>query len=57
MMKFNPVMVRVHTDEGISGIGEVGLAYGAGAKAAVGTLRDFASLVIGRDPMNVEAIW
>ena len=57
MTRFNPVMVRVHTDEGISGIGEVGLAYGAGAKAAVGILRDFAQFVIGRDPMNVEALW
>ncbi|WP_224788738.1 hypothetical protein [Pandoraea terrae] len=45
------------SDEGVSGIGEVGLAYGAGAKAAVGILRDFAPFVIGRDPMNVEAFW
>ncbi|MCO4863797.1 mandelate racemase/muconate lactonizing enzyme family protein [Cupriavidus sp. WGlv3] len=57
MAKFNPVLLRVHTDAGISGIGEVGLAYGAGAKAAVGILRDFASFIIGRDPMKVEAIW
>ncbi|EED13701.1 galactonate dehydratase, putative [Talaromyces stipitatus ATCC 10500] len=57
LVGFNPVMVRVHTDEGISGLGEVGLAYGAGAKAAVGILRDLARFVLGKDPMNVEAIW
>lgn len=56
-MKFNPVMVRIHTDTGISGLGEVGLAYGAGAKAGAGILRDLAPYVMGKDPMNVEAIW
>ncbi|KAJ5087728.1 galactonate dehydratase [Penicillium angulare] len=56
-MKFNPVMVRLTTDEGITGLGEVGLAYGAGAKAGVGMLHDLAQYVIGKDPMNVEAIW
>lgn len=54
---FNPVLLRLHTDEGISGIGEAGLAYGRSSKAAVGQLRDFAPLVLGRDPMQVEAIW
>ncbi|WP_462402200.1 mandelate racemase/muconate lactonizing enzyme family protein [Pseudomonas sp. Marseille-QA0332] len=57
MSMFNPVLLRVQTDEGISGIGEVGLAYGAGAKAAVGILRDFAPYLLGQDPMNVEAMW
>ena len=27
---WHPVIVRVNTDEGISGLGEVGLAYGTG---------------------------
>ncbi|WP_159566516.1 mandelate racemase/muconate lactonizing enzyme family protein [Budvicia diplopodorum] len=57
MARFNPVMVRINTDEGISGIGEVGLAYGAGAKAGVGILRDLAPRIIGKDPMKSEAIW
>jgi len=57
LLKFNPVLLRLHTDEGISGIGEVGLAYGAGAKAAVGILRDYAPLVLGKDPMRIESIW
>ena len=35
-----PVIVRIHTDEGISGVGEVGLAYGAlGAGWWTGGLR------------------
>jgi galactonate dehydratase len=57
MKGFNPILIRVHTDEDISGIGEVGLAFGTGAKAAVGMLRDLSSLVLGEDPMRVEAIW
>jgi len=55
--RFNPVLIRIQTDEGLSGIGEVGLAYGAGAKAAVGIVRDFAPFIIGQDPMRVEAVW
>ncbi|MDR5796173.1 mandelate racemase/muconate lactonizing enzyme family protein [Caballeronia sp. LZ008] len=57
MARFNPVLIRINTDEGISGIGEVGLAYGAGAKAGVGIVRDLAPRIIGKDPMKVEAIW
>ena len=57
MKRFNPVLIRINTDEGISGIGEAGVAYGAGAKAAVGMLRDLCPRIIGKDPMKVEAIW
>lgn len=57
MAAFNPVFVRLNTDEGVSGIGEVGLAYGNASKAAVGILRDFAKRLIGLNPMNVESIW
>ena len=51
------VVMRVNTDEGISGFGEVGLAYGKAHHAAVGIARDFGQLLIGQDPMNNEAIW
>jgi len=51
------VCVRINTDEGISGFGEVGLSYGKAHFAAVGIARDFAELIIGMDPENVEAIW
>jgi galactonate dehydratase len=56
-LTFNPVLIRVHTDAGVSGIGEVGLAYGAGAKAGAGMIRDLALFVLGKDPMKAEAIW
>ena len=32
-----PVLVQVFTDEGISGVGDASIAYGAGATAAAGT--------------------
>ena len=54
---FNPVLMRVNTDEGISGVGEAGLAYGSGSNAAVGILKDLCPRLIGKDPMNIEAIW
>lgn len=54
---WNPVCVRINTDEGISGFGEVGLAYGDTKEAPFGMCRDFAKLIIGMDPMNNEAIW
>ncbi len=44
MASYNPVLIRVNTDAGISGVGEVGLAYGAGAKSGVGIIRDLAPL-------------
>lgn len=28
--KWRPVVVRINTDEGVSGFGEVGMAYGVG---------------------------
>jgi len=54
---FNPVLVRINTDRGISGIGESGICYGTGATGSLGMLRDLAPQLIGRDPMQVEAIW
>ncbi|EIX5787054.1 MR-MLE family protein [Escherichia coli] len=56
MASYNPVLIRVNTDTGISGVGEVGLAYGAGAKSGVGIIRDLAPLIIGEDPLNIEKI-
>ncbi len=52
-----PIVCRVHTDEGIYGGGEAGVAYGSGANAAFGIIKDLAPLLIGRDPMNVEPAW
>ncbi len=55
--QWNPVVVRINTDEGISGFGEAGVAYGNGCDAAVGMIKDFAGLLIGKDPMDNEGIW
>ncbi len=54
---FFTINVRVNTDEGISGFGEAGIAYGVGADAAFGMCRDMAEVVLGMDPMDNEAIW
>lgn len=52
-----PVFIRINTDEGISGFGEAGVAYGNSKYAAMGQLRDFASLILGENPMQIEKIW
>jgi len=52
-----PVVCRIYTDEGIYGDGEAGIAYGVGATAAFGMVKDLCECIIGKDPMNVEAIW
>ena len=54
---WSPVIVRVNTDEGISGFGEVGLAYGKGYRAGLGMVQDFAEAIIGMDPMKNEEVW
>lgn len=54
---WSPVIVRINTDEGISGFGEAGLAYGKGWRAGFGMIQDFAEVLIGQNPMNIEKIW
>ncbi|MEV8516001.1 mandelate racemase/muconate lactonizing enzyme family protein [Dactylosporangium sp. NPDC051484] len=49
------LFVQVHTDEGISGIGESGLIW---REAAVeGAIRHLAPQIIGQDPMRTEHLW
>lgn len=55
--KWRPVVVKINTDAGISGFGEVGLSYGVGASAGFGMAKDLAKIIIGMDPMKNEAIW
>lgn len=55
--KWRPIVVRINTDEGIVGYGEVGLAYGKGASGGFGLVQELAELIIGMDPMCNEAIW
>lgn len=53
-----PVLIRLTTDQGMRGIGEAAVAYGAGATAVSSLLTELAeSFVLGRDPSAVEAIW
>ena len=51
----NLVFVKVHTDEGIVGIGE---AYSAGPdRPPRPSSPDFEEWLIGRDPMEIERLW
>ncbi len=55
---WHPVVVRVNTDEGVSGVGEVGLAYGTGHSAGAAMAKNLAEqLVIGADPFKTERLW
>jgi galactonate dehydratase len=48
-------LVKIHTDEGIHGIGE---AYSCGPdKATVEVIHDFADWLVGRDPRDIEGLW
>ena len=55
---WHPVIVRLHTDEGLTGLGEVGLAYGSGHSAGVGMARNMGQeFVLGADPFKTEKLW
>lgn len=56
--QWSPVFVRIHTDEGIHGVGEAGLAYDLGHSAAASMIKEFAdAFLIGFDPFNTERLW
>ncbi|MBE9566998.1 MAG: mandelate racemase/muconate lactonizing enzyme family protein [Proteobacteria bacterium] len=53
-----PVIVKLTTDEGISGLGEAAIAYGAGATAAAAMVKELAERFLpGADPFRIEDIW
>jgi L-alanine-DL-glutamate epimerase-like enolase superfamily enzyme len=52
-----PVLCRINTDEGISGLGEAGLAIGTGAPAVFEQIKEMAPMIIGMDPRDHELIW
>ncbi len=54
---WRPVVCRIHTDEGLYGYGEAALAYGVGASAAFGMIKDLSRMIIGHDPLDNEVIW
>jgi galactonate dehydratase len=54
----HPVLARVLTDAGPSGVGEAAIAYGVGATAAAGMVKDLAQeFLLGQDPFAIEALW
>lgn len=56
--QWHPVVVRVHTDEGITGVGEAGLAYDWGHSAAANMINEIVSArLIGFDPFQTELLW
>lgn len=54
---WRPIFCRIHTDSGIYGDGEAALCYGNAAPGAFGMIKEFATLIIGLDPFDSEAIW
>ena len=51
----NWVYVKVHTDQGIYGIGE---AYSVGPdEATVKVIEDYKSWLVGQDPRNIQYLW
>ncbi len=52
-----PILVKIDTDEGFYGVGEAGMAYGVGGRAAFGMIRDLSPLIIGLNPFDTELIW
>ncbi|MBB4096036.1 mandelate racemase/muconate lactonizing enzyme family protein [Brucella pecoris] len=52
-----PVLVQVHTDEGISGLGEAAISYGSGGTAAAGMITDLSErFLLGGDPLAINRI-
>src|SRR5512144_2649815 len=51
----NQMVVKIETDEGLYGYGEAGLS--GREMAVVGALRHYREFLVGRDPMNIGALW
>ncbi|MBP0623373.1 mandelate racemase/muconate lactonizing enzyme family protein [Cupriavidus consociatus] len=58
MASWRVVLARVHTDEGISGLGEAGVTYGTGAPAAGPMILTLGErFVLGADPFHTDTVW
>ena len=56
--QWNPVFVRISTDNGLTGVGEAGLAYDLGHSAAAAMIKEIAeAMLIGFNPMQTELLW
>ncbi|MCY3876248.1 MAG: mandelate racemase/muconate lactonizing enzyme family protein [Rhodobacteraceae bacterium] len=52
------VILELETDQGISGLGEAGIAYGMGTEATAAMVAQLVqSVVLGQNPGPVELIW
>ena len=54
---WRPIVCRINTDSDIYGYGEAAVAYGVGASAAFGMVKDLAGMIVGMDPLDTEVIW
>ena len=58
MQSWRPVLARVHTDEGITGLGKVSLAYGIGGPAVAPMVRALGErFALGKDSNDTKTIW
>ncbi|MFH1640308.1 MAG: mandelate racemase/muconate lactonizing enzyme family protein [Chloroflexota bacterium] len=56
--RMHPVILRLTTDEGITGVGEVSMSGGVGQSGAAGMLKNMAkTFAIGADPFQTEKLW
>jgi len=56
--QWHPVFVRISTDDGLTGVGEAGLAYDWGHSAAANMIHEIAkAILLGWDPFNTELLW
>ena len=51
----NQLVVKIETDEGLSGLGESGLS--GRELAVIGALNHFSEFLIGQDPLQIGRIW
>lgn len=51
----NQMLVKIETDEGVSGWGEAGLS--GRERAVAGAIEHYREFLIGRDPMRAGALW
>lgn len=54
---YQPVCVKVNTDEGVYGWGESGIPVMSGRDAATELIREISPFIIGLDPLDHEVIW
>jgi galactonate dehydratase len=53
-----PILLELSTDEGIVGLGEAAIAYGAGGTAAAELVKELCQrYIFGQDPFRIEKLW